>query len=159
MKKQILVSYESITQEELSPEDKILVEKAKDICQYGYAPFSNFHVGCAVQLENGVIITGNNQENASFPCGTCAERTTIFYAHAQYPDSAPVAIAIAARSGSGNFTSNPLPPCGACRQALLEMEHIFNKPLRIILYGEKNTLIVPDIKSLLPFHFDEEMMQ
>lgn len=159
MKKQILVSYESITQEELSQEDNILVEKAKDISQYGYAPFSNFHVGCAVQLENGVIITGNNQENASFPCGTCAERTTIFYAHAQYPDSAPVSIAIAARSSNGNFTSSPLPPCGACRQALLEMEHIFNKSLRIILYGEKNILIIPSIKSLLPFHFDEEMMQ
>ena len=159
MNKKLVINYESTSLETLDNADRNLVESAKDMCKYSYAPFSNFHVGCAVQLEDDTIVTGNNQENASFPCGTCAERTTIFYAHANYPQLSPKAIAIAARQKDGEFTARPLPPCGACRQALLEMENLFNKPLRLILYGTEETLVFSCVKDILPFHFDKDSMQ
>jgi len=159
MKEQIIFNYDVLPFEQLSEQDKILVEKAKKASLYSYAPFSQFHVGCAVLLENGVTVTGNNQENASFPCGTCAERSTIFYAHANYPDYAPVAIAITARQKDGEFINTPLPPCGACRQALLEMEQIYKKSLRVILYSTDKTFIIPSIHDMLPLQFCAAMMQ
>lgn len=159
MEKEITIQYDSKTWGELTEADKLLVEKAKEATKNSYAPFSQFHVGCAVELEDGTILTGNNQENASYPCGTCAERATIFYAHANYPHLAPINMAIAATQKEGKFTCAPVPPCGACRQALLEMEQIYKRPLRIILYGEKNSFIIPSITNLLPFQFEAEMME
>ena len=101
MKQTLTITYDTLLWEEMDNNDQALVEKAKNSCKYSYAPFSEFHVGCALQLEEGIILTGNNQENASFPCGTCAERATIFYAHANYPHLAPTVIAIAARRKIG----------------------------------------------------------
>lgn len=159
MKKQIIVNYESVSWEQLDQQDRELIEKAKTASLYSYAPFSQFHVGCAVRLDNGIIITGNNQENASFPCGTCAERSAIFYAHSNYPDHAPTTIAITARQQDGNFIKQPLPPCGACRQALLEMEHIYLKPMRILLYSTTETFIISRVQDLLPLQFTASMME
>ncbi len=159
MEKKIIINYESLKWDQLSEEDKALIEKAKKASLYSYAPFSQFYVGCAVLLENGITITGNNQENASFPCGTCAERSTIFYAHSNYPDQAPIAIAITARQKDGSFIKTPLPPCGACRQALLEMEQIYKRPMRVILYAQDYTFIIPSIQDLLPLQFSATMMQ
>ena len=159
MKEQIVINYDVLTYEQLSEEDKALVENAKKASLYSYAPFSQFYVGCAVLLENGVTITGNNQENASFPCGTCAERSTIFYAHSNYPDYAPVAIAITARQKDGEFIDTPLPACGACRQALLEMEQIYKRPLKVILYSTGKTFILHSIHDMLPLQFSATMMQ
>ena len=159
MKQTLTITYDTLQWEELDKNDQVLVEKAKNSCKYSYAPFSEFHVGCALQLEEGVILTGNNQENASFPCGTCAERATIFYAHANYPHLAPEVIAIAARRKDGEYMERPLPPCGACRQALLEMETLFQKPIRMILYGTSESIVVHSIKDILPFQFEANMME
>ena len=159
MDKEITLKYQSLTWDELNEQDKELIEKAKKASLYSYAPFSQFYVGCAVMLENGITVTGNNQENASFPCGTCAERAAIYNAHSNYPEYAPTTIAITARVKDGNFISHPLPPCGACRQSLLEMEHIYHKPLRILLYSTTETYIIPSIQDLLPIQFEASMLE
>ena len=137
---------------ELNETQKKLVELAKDACKRAYAPYSQFNVGAAALLDNGEVVTGSNQENAAYPSGICAERTTLFYAGAQYPDNAVTALAIAAYKGNA-FTKTPTAPCGACRQVILETEHRYQKPIEIILYGEEKTYIITSIESLLPLCF------
>lgn len=116
----ILVVEASI--DELTAEEKKLVELAKRATYRSYAPYSKFSVGAAILLSNGEIVCGANQENAAYPSGTCAERTAAYYAHANNPDATFKMIAVAARGTDGNPLEKPISPCGACRQALLEYE-------------------------------------
>lgn len=143
--------------DELPEPDKELIDKAKEATQTSYAPYSQFNVGSAARLENGIIVKGSNQENAAFPSGLCAERTTLFYANAQYPDSPVKALAVAAYT-CGAFLKAPIPPCGACRQVILGVEERFNTPIRILLYGEDGTYVVESVKALLPLQFVGETM-
>ena len=150
-------TYLSSNLDELDDNDRYLVELACAASRDGYEPYSQFLVGAALRLEDDTIVTGNNQENASYPCGLCAERTALFHAHAIHPHFAPRVIAIAAQTG-GHFTAHPLPPCGACRQALLEMEQKFGQPLRLILHGENENIIVEKVSDLIPLLFDSDML-
>jgi cytidine deaminase len=143
--------------EELSEIEKILVKKAKEASQRAYAPYSHFLVGAAVLLENNEIVTGNNQENAAYPSGLCAERTAMFYANATYPDVPVLALAVAAQNIHG-FLPDPIAPCGSCRQVLLETENRYGKPLRILLYGSKEIAIIETAKDLLPLSFGMESL-
>lgn len=153
--KNIVTKIEVYSYNELSEADKKVVDAAKNATKTSYTPYSHFNVGAAVLLDNGEIVAGSNQENAAFPSGTCAERTTVFYAHARYPEAKMLTLAIAAFS-DGHFQESPISPCGACRQAILEYENLAKQPIRIILYGEKETFVCPDgISSLLPFCFTE----
>lgn len=138
--------------EELNDEEKKLVDAAKEATNRSYAPYSRFQVGAAVRLAGGVLVSGSNQENAAYPSGTCAERTTLFYANSQYPDRAVEALAIAAQTG-GKFIEHPTAPCGACRQVILETEERYRYPIRIYLYGTDEVYIVESIRSLLPLCF------
>lgn len=149
--------------DELSKEDRELVEAAKDATRTSYAVYSKFHVGAAIRMADGMIVKGSNQENAAYPSGLCAERTAAFYASASHPGIAMKKIAIAAWTKSDRpenlewedyFQSNPISPCGACRQALLEYETAYG-PIEVILYGREKTYILPSISSLLPFSFTE----
>lgn len=144
----------AMSMQELSENDRILVEKAREAALRAYAPYSKFNVGAAVQLSNGEIVTGANQENAAFPSGTCAERSAIFYAHSQYPDAAVKAIAITAYQ-DGDYVVNPCAPCGACRQAILEYETLAGAPIRVILAGRHEVYIINGIAALLPLCFDK----
>lgn len=144
--------------DELSDEDKLLIDKAKEMTQHSYVPYSKFHVGAAALLANGTIVTGSNQENAAYPSGLCAERTTLFYANSQYPDQPVLVLAVAARTENG-FIDNPIPPCGACRQVILETETRYNHPVRILLYGKKEIYIIKGIRDLLPLSFDGSDME
>ncbi|MDD2960547.1 MAG: cytidine deaminase [Muribaculaceae bacterium] len=155
MKEKILTTkIEVCSYNELTQCDKNLVDLAKSATQRAYAPYSKFHVGAAILLSNGELVTGSNQENAAFPSGTCAERTAIYYAHAQYPEAKVDAIAIAAFQ-NGKFEKSPISPCGACRQAILEYETLAGKPIRVILYGSDEIYILEGIKALLPLSFSE----
>ena len=93
---------------ELDEQEKLLIEQAKEATHRSYSPYSNFSVGAAAQLDNGIIITGSNQENSAFPSGLCAERTTLFYANSKYPEQPVRCLAIAARNTSGEFTEEPV---------------------------------------------------
>lgn len=138
--------------EELTDEEKKLVDAAKEASNRSYAPYSRFQVGAAVRLAGGLLVSGSNQENAAYPSGICAERTTLFYANSQYPDRAVEALAIAAQTG-GKFIEHPTAPCGACRQVILETEERYRHPIHIYLYGTDEIYIVDSIVGLLPLCF------
>ncbi len=153
MKKfEIITSVLEYENEELPKSIRELVEKAKKETEKAYAPYSNFKVGVAVLLKNGEIILGSNQENAAYPSGLCAERTAIFYANSQYPNTPVDKIAIAAFTNN-DFTNNPITPCGGCRQVLREVETRYEHPITVILYGKKKTYILNDVESLMPLNF------
>lgn len=138
---------------ELLEAEKILLEEAKRIGAQAYAPYSNFKVGAACLLQDGSIVKGCNQENASFPAGICAERVAVHAAMSMSPDMPITTIAIAAQSKHG-YTKKPISPCGVCRQVLLEAEQKFNRPIKLILYGEENIAVFEKASDLLPFYFD-----
>lgn len=143
------------TYNELTGEQKKLVDCAKDACTRAYAPYSCFSVGAAALLANGEIIEGSNQENAAYPSGICAERTTLFYAGARYPDTPVNKLAIVAMK-DGACIAEPTAPCGACRQVILETENRYGSSIEILLYGEEKIYIVSSIKELLPLSFGKE---
>ena len=134
------------------------MDDAIEATRRSYAPYSHFSVGAAALLANGVVVTGTNQENAAYPSGLCAERTTLFYANSQYPDQAVVTLTIAARTEK-DFIDTPIPPCGACRQVILETEKRYKQPIRILLYGKKCIYEVQSIGHLLPLSFDASAME
>ena len=123
-----------------------------------YAPSSNFHVGAALLLDNGESVTGNNQEHAAYPSGLCAERTAIYYAGAKFPDSKILQMAVSAASNNGK-TFEPIPPCGACRQAIAEYELKQKEPIEIYFMGEKGKVIKShSLVNLLPLVFDKSVL-
>ena len=156
MKEQILeLSYRIYALDELPEESRKLVDAALEATRRSYAPYSHFYVGAAVLLDNGVIVTGNNQENVAFPSGLCAERTGLFYANAQYPEVSVKALAIVARDSSGKVTQAPISPCGACRQVMLETENRFGKPMQVLLASAEEVIVVERASALLPLAFSE----
>lgn len=133
--------------------DAELLRLAHEATNNSYVPYSKFHVGAAVRLANGVIIKGCNIENAAYPSGLCAERVTLFAAQAQYPDVPVEALAITARSEITEV-KEPVAPCGACRQVMVETEQRSGQPMRIICQGESGPVFVFDgIETLMPFIF------
>lgn len=144
--------------DELCEADKILINKAKEATKSSYSPYSKFAVGAAALLANGTIVTGSNQENAAYPSGLCAERTTLFYANAQYPDQPVMALAVAART-EFDFINNPIPPCGACRQVMIEVRNRFNQSYRVLLYGKEEVYEIKEVGDLLPLSFGKEEME
>lgn len=152
---EVKATVEELRFDELSEQQKILVNLAREATERSYAPYSHFRVGAAIRLSNGEIITGANQENAAYPSGTCAERSACYYAGATYPDAKFEAIAIAARGTDGEFVDEPCSPCGACRQALLQYELIAGKGIEVLLCGRDRIYRLDSIRSLLPFAFTE----
>ena len=143
--------------DELSQSDRELVSAAMEATKGSYAPYSKFRVGAAARLANGLVFTGANQENAAYPSGLCAERTTLFAANAQYPDQPVLALAIAARKGN-RFMPTPISPCGACRQVISGVEDRFGHPVRILLYGTEGIYECNGIDALLPLRFVDSDM-
>ncbi len=148
--------YDSI--EELPFEAKSLMEKATAAREMAYAPYSHFKVGAALEMDNSIIVTGNNQENAAYPSGLCAERVAIFSAGAQYPDNIILRMAITARSEKHKL-SQPIPPCGACRQVIAEYEIKQHKNIEIYFMGEEGEVYKSNsLADLLPLIFDSSSL-
>lgn len=143
------------TADELCPQEKALVEAAKRATFRSYSPYSRFSVGAALLLADGTIVTGCNQENAAFSVTICAERSAIFAAGAQHPDTPPVAIAISARNEQGCFLESPVSPCGSCRQAMIETETRYHRPLVILLVGKEKIYRMEGIKTIMPLSFTD----
>lgn len=154
----INISIESYQLDELSPQDQELVRAAIKATHNAYANYSRFYVGAALRLKNGKMVIGANQENAAFPSGLCAERTAVFAAQANYPDSPIETLAIAGRNEKG-VLPNPITPCGACRQVILEIEDRYKKPIKILLYGTQKIYCVRSVKDLLPLSFVDDNMR
>jgi len=146
--------YNSI--DELNEHDKQLLNEARSATQQAYAPYSNFHVGAAAKLINGKIITGSNQENASFPVGICAERVLLGSSSSLYPEVAIETMAVSYQNKNAK-SDHPISPCGMCRQALQEFEGRMKKPIRLILGGmEGKVFVIDSASSLLPLAFTSE---
>ena len=145
--------------EELEADDARLFESARRATDDAYAPYSKFRVGVAVRLENGKIITGSNQENASFPAGICAERVTLSAASAAYPGIAVKVLALTYINGSGE-SSHPISPCGICRQTLAEYEQRFGRSIRLVLGGFSGEIyVINRATDLLPFAFSSQELK
>ena len=144
--------------EELTDSDKRLIEAAIEATKRSYAPYSHFHVGAAAMLDDGTIVTGSNQENAAYPSGLCAERTALFHAGSEYPDKAVTTLAIAVSNCDG-LTEQPVTPCGACRQVMLEAEKRYHRPIRMLMYGTAYIYETRGTKDLLPLSFGIESME
>ncbi len=141
--------------DELTDKERQLVDLSRRAYRRAYAPYSHFHVGAAILLDNGEIVTGSNQENAAYPSGICAERTASFYAHSTYPDARFVAIAISAQGTDGLEVADPVAPCGACRQVLLEYEKLAGRDVKVMLVGRDSIYCLPSVSSTLPLAFSE----
>jgi len=139
--------------EELTTEDAFLLNEAKAVTRHAYAPYSRFRVGAAARLQNGEIIAGTNQENASFPAGICAERTLMSVAASLYPGIPIDTLAISYDNEHGP-SDHPISPCGICRQSLLEFEQRTGKSIRLILAGLEGKIhIIAGSNALLPLAF------
>jgi len=154
MEQKITTTYQRFDHwKEFSTSDIELVEKAYAICENAYAPYSKFHVGAAVRLDSGEIVTGSNQENIAYPSGLCAERVALFYVGANHPTDAVETICIVAK-GDLIPRETILAPCGACRQVMLETESRQNKTYRVILVSQNGvTIIFNSAEDLLPLAF------
>jgi len=130
-----------------------LMEKAVEVRNKSHAPYSKFHVGTALLLDNGKVLTGSNQENAAYPSGLCAERVAIFHAGAVYPEAQILKMAITAAS-ENRLVTDPIPPCGACRQSIAEYELKQDTPIEIWFMGEEGKVYCSaSLKNLLPLVF------
>lgn len=144
------------SREELSPDDLSLLENAQQAADIAYAPYSGFLVGAAALLSNGQIVTGSNQENASYPSGICAERSLLATAAQIYPNIPILTLAVTYRNLNGN-SNFPASPCGFCRQVLVEFEKRVNNPIRILFSGSMGpVIIIPQASYLLPLAFSSE---
>lgn len=142
--------------DELEANDKLLLDAAKACAKHAYAPYSQFNVGAAVLLENGTIVTGNNQENAAYPSGLCAERVALFYASSQFPEQKISAIALTAFT-KNKLLSQPVAPCGACRQVMAEYEVKSKKDMRIIMAAQTGEVYTcKSVSHLLPLLFSNK---
>lgn len=154
-KQSLTICYQVFDNEsQLNKEDLELLNQAVIASNGAYAPYSDFKVGAALRLANGEVFTGNNQENAAFPSGLCAERVAVFSASSHFPGVAINSIAIYA-SANGFKLDKTITPCGACRQVIAEYEHLSGKAIRVIMKAEKsNVMVIEGIENLLPFVFN-----
>lgn len=149
---QIATTVAVYSYDELDGVSRNLYHTAQAAAQKAYAPYSHFQVGAALLLDNGELISGSNQENASYPAGCCAERTALFYAGAHYPDNAVSRLAIVAFNPQGQVEQ--ISPCGICRQVLLETEQRQGAPISVWLFGREAVYCFPSAASLLPMGFE-----
>lgn len=152
------IKIEQYAMEELSDSEQELVRSAIKATHNAYANYSRFYVGAALRLANGQIVIGANQENAAFPSGLCAERSAVFAAQSQQPEQPITTLAIAASNDEG-LLKDPITPCGACRQVILEMEDRYKRPIRILLFGARAVYAVNSVKDLLPLSFVDANMR
>ncbi len=138
---------------ELESGDALLLKKAREATGDAYAPYSRFRVGAAARLKNGQILSGSNQENASFPAGLCAEGVLLATAASLYPGIPIDTIAISYDNQQGP-SDKPITPCGICRQSIHEFERKTGQPVRLVLAGlEGKVYVIPKASGLLPLAF------
>ena len=153
---EITLTYKKLEKSDLSEADQHLLEAAESAREKAHAPYSNFTVGCALQMESGQIVTGNNQENAAYPSGLCAERVALFHAGAE--NMGPIRTLLVLAKNSEDQLANAF-PCGGCRQVILEYANMQEQSIRVLMVLENQQLIeLEDAKSLLPFAFSAKTL-
>lgn len=149
----------SLKRSELSADDLALLQQAEEASKNAYAPYSQFYVGAALRLDDGTIVLGTNQENVAYPSGLCAERVALFSASTNYPNKPIVSLAITVNTAK-SAVSDPLSPCGNCRQVLMEYQHKQKQPIRLIMGAQGDTVwVFEDASVLLPFGFEADYLK
>ncbi len=153
MEKEIIIKYRECRLADLDESERRVLDAAIEATDTAYAPYSNFHVGAALLMDDGKIVKGSNQENVAYPSGLCAERTALFSAGVSHSGMAVRTLAIVARNPEGKLVAAL--PCGACRQVMAEQQSRQGSPMRVICYcSDEKLLVFENIESLLPFGFD-----
>ncbi|MFT6868689.1 MAG: cytidine deaminase [Cyclobacteriaceae bacterium] len=151
------ISYKILAFDDLTSKDRQLVLAAESSWKNAHAPYSHFFVGSAVRDLNGKITTGNNQENAAYPSGLCAERVALFAAKSQEKTALDTIVVLA--KNQVDILADAF-PCGNCRQVMMEYATMQTNPIRILMQRKEGDFIaVDDVKSLLPFHFDAQQLK
>ena len=103
-----------------------LIARAREAATKAYAPYSHFHVGCAIESVDGEVVSGANMENACYRLGICAEQSALTAAQHTFGLDKVARIAVAGGGLEGNALSGDMTctPCGGCRQAILEAEQL-----------------------------------
>jgi len=155
----ISFSIETLDRNRLDPSVQSLLDAACQALDQAYAPYSGFRVAASLRLSDGRILTGTNQENASYPVGICAERVAISAVNSIAPGAIVESMAIAYRPSVGKGDS-PLAPCGMCRQALVEQHSRQNQPIELIMAGESGPIWrLADSSVLLPLAFTPKSLE
>ena len=156
----ISFSYHSFSSvEELSHEDKSLIIASEKALELAYSVYSGFSVGASLLLENGEIFSANNQENAAFPSSMCAERVLLYSCRANFPRLKIKKIAITANSIHGKIL-NPISPCGACRQVMVEYEQNQKSSIEVLLKGNQDEIyLIKSVEDLLPLSFKSNVLK
>ncbi|RQP08412.1 MAG: cytidine deaminase [Chryseobacterium sp.] len=159
MKKELTIRYDVFANaDELSDADRQLFDKAAEARTKAYAPYSDFLVGCALLLDNGETVTGSNQENAAYPSGLCAERSTIFWTHGNFPDQRILKMFVVGGPRDGK-QDTAVPPCGACRQSILEYERLQSEDIEFFFGSPEGEIVrCGSIRDLVPFSFGAEFL-
>jgi cytidine deaminase len=151
--KEIRIPYEEYQNfEDTLPGIPGLIRQADQAADLAYAPFSNFHVGVAIELADGRVFTSNNQENKAYPSGMCAERVGLYYVQANYPET-PIKRMVLLAKHENSLTEEPVFPCGACRQVMVESAERQKVPFEIWMAGKNRILRVSSPDHLLPLKF------
>jgi cytidine deaminase len=154
--REIQIKFREFQQADLNSIDNNLVSKAVEAAKNAYAPYSHFRVGAAVLLADGSLVMGNNQENAAYPSGLCAERVALFYANANYPSTSVDTICVVVIDKDDNVIPQSVSPCGSCRQVIAETEMRYKSDIRILLVSKDSILEFKSIKDLLPLSFSQQ---
>ncbi len=148
--------YDSL--DELTEEQRKLLDEAYKAMGNAYAPYSHFHVGASLMDQDGNIFIGANMENAAFPMCICAEGSLLASYSSSGAISPIVQVAITASSANQSL-DYPVAPCGACRQMLSEFETKQGSPITIILKGSSGPIhVMNSVKDILPFGFSSESL-
>lgn len=143
---------------DLSERDRELIILSREAAMRAYAPYSHFRVGAALLLEDGTMVSGNNQENAAYPSGICAERVALFYASSQYPGKVIRKIAIFSPD-TPDGVEMPVTPCGSCRQVMAEYEGMQEKEIEVLLLSVKGEVWrFTGVGTFLPFMFNSRSL-
>ncbi|MEX1000661.1 MAG: cytidine deaminase [Crocinitomicaceae bacterium] len=154
--KSIHINYQEGSDVKQLPKDiQQLISETIQFADNAYAPYSNFHVSAGLLLENGKILKGANVENASYPVSICAERTLLSHTVSNYPkEKINTLVIYVDRAGT-----SPVPPCGICRQTLLEVELNQQSPIKVIMVAKAGNFIqFEKAADLLPLYFDGEFL-
>lgn len=139
--------------EDMENTDQVLLNMARKAMYDAYSPYSDFMVGAAIKLDNGVIYSGSNQENASYGLTICAERTVLARVGAEGYIGHVTDLAVIG-TGRKFKSETPVPPCGACRQFIKEHEDRGTAPIKITVSGESGKIYqFNGIENLLPLGF------
>lgn len=140
---------------DFDPDVQALIAETIQFAEQAYAPYSNFRVSAGLILENGQILKGTNVENASYPVCICAERTLLSHAVSNYPAQKIKIIAIYVDKD----LPAPVPPCGLCRQTLVEVENRQKKAIPVLLVSKNGTILQFDTcADLLPLSFSADFL-